>query len=107
MQNKLNLLFSTLLLSGSMAFAQFEGTLDMKVTMTDKDGADHGGGAMKICLGKPGFRTQMKMQMSGMGMDMVMLGKTDNPGILYKINDASKTYSELDLAKLQGMAPQA
>src|SRR5215468_5394593 len=107
MQNKLNLLVSTLLLSGSVAFAQFEGTLDMKITMTEKDGSDHGGGAMKVCLGKPGFRTQMKMQMAGMGMDMIMLGKTDNPGILYKINDANKTYSEIDLAKLQAMVPQS
>jgi hypothetical protein len=107
MQNRLNLLLSTLLLSGSMALAQFEGTLDMKMTMTDKDGGNHGGGAMKICLGKPGFRTQAKMQMGGMGVDMVMLGKTDNPGIMYKINDANKTYTEIDLAKLRSMAPQA
>jgi hypothetical protein len=107
MQNKLNLLLSTLLLSSSVAFAEFEGTLDMKITMTEKDGSDHGSGAMKVCLGKPGFRTQMKMQMAGMGMDMVMLGKTDNPGILYKINDANKTYSEIDLAKLQAMVPQS
>jgi len=47
------------------------------------------------------------MQMEGMGMDMVMLGKTDNPGILYKINDANKTYSEIDLAKLQAMVPHS
>ena len=46
------------------------------------------------------------MQMGPMAMKMVMLQKTDTPNTIYRINDASKTYTEIDLAKMQEMAGQ-
>jgi hypothetical protein len=46
------------------------------------------------------------MQMGGMSMKMVMLQKTDTPDTLYRINDANKTYTEVDMAKMRQMAGQ-
>ena len=39
-------------------------------------------------------------------MKMVMLQKNDTPDMLYRINDADKTYTEIDMAKMRQMAGQ-
>jgi hypothetical protein len=106
LKNTLPTLFA-LLLAALPAYAQFEGVLEMKMTMATKDGAaGGGGGTMNIAVAKAGTRCEMNMQMGGMGMKMVMLQKADTPNTLYRINDANKTYTEVDLAKMQAMAGQ-
>ncbi len=98
-------LFALLLASGP-AFGQFEGVLQMKTTMAARDGEGGGGGTMNIAVAKAGARFEMDMQMGPMGMKMVMLQKNDTPNVLYRIDDARKTYTELDLAKVREMAGQ-
>ena len=95
-----------LLLAALPAYAQFEGVLEMKMTMAGKDGEAGGGGTMNLAVGKAGTRSEMNMQMGTMGMNMVMLQKTDTPNTLYRLNDANKTYTEIDLAKMREMAGQ-
>jgi len=95
-----------LLLAALPAYAQFEGVLEMKMTMAGKDGEAGGGGTMNIAVAKAGTRCEMNMQMGKMGMKMVMLQKTDTPNTLYRLDDANKTYTEIDLAKMREMAGQ-
>jgi hypothetical protein len=95
-----------LLLTALPAFAQFEGVLEMKMTMADKDGGSAGGGNIKVAVGKPGARSEMTMQMPQMSMTMVMLFKNDSPDTVYRINDAGKNYTEINLAKMRQMAGQ-
>ena len=95
-----------LFLAALPAYAQFEGVLNMKMTITGKDGETGGGGTMNVAVAKAGTRCEMNMQTSGMGMKMVMLQKTDTPDTLYRINDANKTYTETDLTKMRAMAGQ-
>jgi hypothetical protein len=95
-----------LLLAALPAYAQFEGVLDMKMTMSTKDSEVGGGGTMTVAIAKTGTRCEMNMQMGGMAMKMVMLQKTDTPNMLYRINDATKTYTEVDLTKKPETAGQ-
>jgi len=95
-----------LLLAGSSALAQFEGVLEMKMTTATKDQEIGGGGTMSVQVAQAGTRCEMNMQMGGMGMKMVMLQKTDTPDTMYRLNDAKKTYTEIDLAKMRAMAAQ-
>lgn len=92
-----------LLLAGS-AFGQFEGVLQMKMTMAGMDGEKGGGGAMTVSVGKGGMRSEMDMHMGPMNMKMTMLQKADNPNIVYRINEASKSYTEIDQGKMMEMA---
>jgi len=95
-----------LLLAAGPAFAQFEGVLEMKMTMAAPGGEGGGGGTMNVAVGKAGTRSEMNMQMGPMNMKMVMLQKHDTPDKVYRINDADKTYTEIDMAKTQAMAGQ-
>jgi hypothetical protein len=95
-----------LLLAALPAYAQFEGVLEMKMTIAGKDSDIGGGGTMNVAVGKAGFRSEMNMQMGAMEMKMVMLQKKDTPDTLYQINDAGKSYTETDLAKMREMAGQ-
>jgi hypothetical protein len=95
-----------LLLAALPAYAQFEGVLEMKMTTAGKDGEFSGGGTMNVAVAKAGTRCDMNMKMGEMGMKMVMLQKTDTPNTLYHIDDANKTYSEIDLSKMREMASQ-
>ena len=60
-----------------------------------------GGGTMNVSVAKAGTRSEMDMKMGPMDMKMVMLQKNDTPDIIYRINDANKTYTEMDLAKMR------
>lgn len=105
MLKKISPVLFALFVATSPAFAQFEGNLDMKMTMATKDGeTGGGGGTMNIAIGKGGTRCEMNMQMAGMGMKMVMLQKADDTNTLYRIDDAKKTYTQVDLAKMREMA---
>ena len=54
------------------AFAQFEGELDMKVTMKS------GGGTMKISVGKPGFRNDLNTVMKTQDLEPdLAVGRVD------------------------------
>ena len=95
-----------LLLAAGPAFAQFEGVLEMKVTMAAKGGEGGASGTMNVAVGKAGTRSEMNMKMGQMPINMVVLQKNDTPDMIYRINDADKTYTEIDLAKMRGMASQ-
>jgi len=95
-----------LLLAALPAYAQFEGVLEMKMTMASKDNEAGGGGTMNVAIAKAGTRCEIDMQMGPMGMKMVMLQKADVPNTLFRLNDANKTYSEIDMAKTREMAGQ-
>jgi hypothetical protein len=95
-----------LLVSAAPALAQFEGVLEMKMTMGAKDAEGGGGGTMNVAVGKVGTRSEMNMKMGAMEMKMVMLQKNATPDMLYQINDGAKTYTEIDLAKMREMAGQ-
>ena len=106
MRIRISPILFALLLAGGPAFGQFEGVLEMKMTMAGPEGEGGGGGTMNVAVGKAGTRSEMNMQMGPMGMKMVMLQKNDTPDILYRINDANKTYAEIDQAKMREMAGQ-
>ena len=99
------ILFALFLAAGP-AFAQFEGVLEMKMTTAGKDSQFGSSGTMLAAVAKAGARCEMDMQMGGMSMKMVVLQKTESPNLLYHINDAKKTYTEMDLTKMMGMAGQ-
>ena len=104
MHKKISPVLFALLLAAGPAFAQFEGVLEMKMTMSGMGG--EGGGTMNVSVAKAGFRSEMDMKMGPMAVNMVMLQKNDSPNILYRLNDANKTYTETDLAKMKEMAGQ-
>jgi len=106
MRKRISPTLFALLLAAGPAFGQFEGVLEMKMTMGGADGEGGGGGTMNVAVSKAGTRSEMNMQMGAMAMKMVMLQKNDTPDTVYRINDANKTYTEIDLAKMQGMANQ-
>jgi hypothetical protein len=80
------------------AFADFEGTIEMKLTMAGEDGTVMGGGTMNLSVGKPGSRMEMNMQ-SPMPMKMTMITRADAPDKVYQVNDNSHTYSEMNVSK--------
>lgn len=93
-------------LAAGTALAQFEGVAEMKTTM-------EGGrvtASSKMFLGKPGYRMEMKlsgadMQKAGMGgMTMATLVKAAEPNRVYQINDATRSYSVMDLSKMKEQA---
>lgn len=80
----------------------FEGELEMKLTA--KAG---GSGQMKVSVSKLGVRNQMDIQTPVMPMKMSMLFRHDSPNVAYTIDDATKTYGEIDLKKSREMAGPA
>ena len=106
MLKKISPILFALALAAGTALAQFEGVLEMKVTSAGKDNEFGGGGTMVAAVAKAGARCEMNMHMGEMAMKMVVLQRTDTPNRLYHINDANKTYTEMDLAKMQEMAGQ-
>jgi hypothetical protein len=104
MHKKISPILFALLLAAGPAFGQFEGVLEMKMIMAGMGG--EGGGTMNVSVAKAGFRSEMDMQMGPMAMKMVMLQKNDSPNTLYRINDANKTYTEIDMAKMKERAGQ-
>ena len=95
-----------LLVSAAPVLAQFEGVLEMKTTMAGSDGEGAGGGTMKMAVGKPGVRMELNTKAGPMSINWVMLVKSDTPNVLYRIDDAKKTYTELDVTNAQAMAGQ-
>jgi hypothetical protein len=92
-----------LLVAASPAVAQFEGVVEFKMTMTNEAGEGGGTGTIAVST-KAGTRSEIKMQMGPMAINTVMLQINANPNTLYRINDANKTYTEIDLAKMRELA---
>jgi hypothetical protein len=103
-RKKLNVSLFTLLVAATPSLAQFEGTVEMKVSMADKDGNATGSGTINLAVGKAGVRSELNVQHGAMGVKMVTLQKSSVPDKTYHIYDTTRTYSEMDLAKLQAMA---
>lgn len=104
--NPRQILTGALLLVALPAAAQWEGTLEMKMTMA-RGGSGHG----KIYLSRSATRTEMEMsvpqmQQAGMGagMKIATLTRLSDPDKSYLINDARRTYSVLDAKKLREQA---
>lgn len=85
-------LLSTVALASS-ARADFEGQIEMKMT------ARGNAGVMKMSVGKGGVKNEMEIQAGQFPMKMSILFKKNAPDTAYAINDANKTYSEMDLKK--------
>ncbi|MGA7992518.1 MAG: DUF4412 domain-containing protein [Thermoanaerobaculia bacterium] len=75
------------------AFAQFEGEITMKMTMRE------GAGTGKAYLSRAGVRSELDVQSAKMPMKMTTLVKAANPDLVYLINDAQKSYTEIDSSK--------
>ena len=87
------------------AAAQWEGSLDMKITGKDVTGSS------QALVGKAGARMQMEMRNpqlaeAGQGsVKMTILVRTAEPDVSYMINDAQKTYSRIDLKEMEKSVP--
>lgn len=89
-----------LLIVARPAFAEFEGYMKMKMTMKES------AGTMQGHISSVGVRTEVEMkvpQMGDMPVKMTMLMKFSNPDVVYLLNDAAKTYAEIN-AKEAGNA---
>lgn len=82
-------------LASTPVLAQFEGELDMKMTMHE------GHGTGRIYVSKAGARSELDLQTARMPVKMATLMKFSNPDIMYMINDAQKAYTEMDLKKIR------
>jgi hypothetical protein len=101
-----NLLFTGLLalaVSASSARGAFEGIIEMKTSAVDPSGAARGAGTQTIAVSGAGTRMQMDMRMAQAGMKMDFLMRNDRPKVIYQINDGARTYTEIDLGKLEQM----
>ena len=90
-----------LLIVARPALAVFEGYIEMKMTM--KEGA----GTMKGQISSVGARTEVEARVAQMGdmpVTMTMLMKFSNPDVVYMLNDATKTYVEINVKDIGNAA---
>ena len=106
MLKRISPILFALLVSGVSALAQFEGVLEMNMTVAGKGGEGGGSGTMNVAVAKAGTRTEMNMKIGPMPVKMVMLQKNDTPDMIYRINDADKTYTEINLGQMKALADQ-
>lgn len=83
--------------------AEFEGVIRMKMTSAGATGN------IQIYASKAGMRNEMEMraEKGPAAMKMVTLVRTDKPDTAYQINDAAKTYAEIDLKEAKEKAGKA
>ncbi len=88
------------LLLGTAAFAQFEGNLDIKLSM------EAGGGDLKLQVSKPGTRIDMTINAHPLPQPirMTLLMRADQPSKAYMLNDQQKTFSEINLEEAAKMS---
>jgi hypothetical protein len=79
------------------ARAQFEGVIESKMTMSGEKG--QAGATGTTYVSKSGARMEMNMETPMGSMKMTTLHRNDKPGVVYMLNDARKTYSEVDVSK--------
>jgi len=90
-----------LLIVARPAWAAFEGYIEMKMSM--KEGA----GTMKGQISSVGARTEVEARVAQMGdmpVTMTMLMKFSNPDVVYMLNDATKTYVEINVKDIGNAA---
>jgi len=90
-----------LLIVARPALAAFEGYIEMKMTM--KEGA----GTMKGQISSVGARTEVEARVAQMGdmpVTMTMLMKFSKPDVVYMLNDAAKTYVEINVKDIGNTA---
>jgi len=83
------------------AFAGFEGYIEMQMTMKD------GSGTMKGHISSVGARTEVEArapQTGGLPLQMKMVMKFSNPDVVYLLNDAAKTYVEINVKDMGNAA---
>ena len=83
-----------LLIVARPALAAFEGYIEMKMSMKE------GSGTMKGQISSVGARTEVAARVAQMGdmpVTMTMLLKFSNPDVVYMLNDATKTYVEINV----------
>lgn len=103
-------LAAVLSFASAIASAQFEGIASFKMTTgSGSEMTSRGDG--KIFLSPAGYRVEWMMDLSSMKKDregakaapptmaMTMLARKADPGKLYMLNDAKKTYSVVDASK--------
>ena len=104
MKTTLRTLLGVLLLLPLASAAQWEGSLEMKISGQDVTGTS------KMLVGKAGARMQMQMsnpqlQQMGQGsMTMTVLVRTAEPDVSYMLNDAQKSYARIDVKEIQSRA---
>lgn len=87
------------------AAAQWEGSVEMKISGKDVSGSS------RALVGKAGARMQMEMtaaQAAGTGagsMKMTVLVRTAEPDVSYLLNDAQKSYARIDAKELEKTVP--
>jgi hypothetical protein len=87
------------LIAATASAADFEGVMDSKMTVQSEKQATSGTG--RIYMGKGGVRVEMQMAMPvGQGpageVKMTSLVLKSKPGVVYLVNDAKKTYAEIE-----------
>jgi hypothetical protein len=101
------LALAALLVLPLAAAAQWEGSIDMKIS-----GKEVAGSASAF-VGKTGSRMQIEMrpaagpQAGTPGMKMTVLARTAEPGVSYLINDAQKSYARIDAKEIEKQVPPA
>src|SRR5262245_38474423 len=83
------------------ALAAFEGYIEMKMAMKE------GSGTMKGQISSVGARTEVEARVAQMGdmpVTMTMLMKFSNPDVVYMLNDATKTYVEINVKDIGNVA---
>jgi hypothetical protein len=93
MKRNLFAILAGAVLVAAPALAQFEGEITMKMTMRE------GAGTGKNYLSKAGVRSELDIQTSRMPMKMTTLVRSATPDLVYLINDAQKSYTEIDSKK--------
>jgi Spy/CpxP family protein refolding chaperone len=81
-------------LAAPVAGAEFEGMLETKISVQGSGVAS--GGTSRIWVSRLGMRMEMEIGAGGQGMKMTTLVLRSKPGLAYMVNDARKTYSEVD-----------
>jgi Domain of unknown function (DUF4412) len=107
--NRLKGGFLALLFLPLVAAAQYEGELDMKMTM-----GTEAMGTGRMLVSKAGARSEMTIQIpekqrhEGMGssVKMTTIFKASDPDTVTMLNDEARTYSVMDLKKAREMAPR-
>lgn len=105
MKTILRLSLGALLLLPLAATAQWEGSLEMKISGKDANGTS------TALVGKAGARMQIEMtnaqlRQAGQGsMRMTILTRTSEPDVSYMLNDAQKSYARIDVREMQKAVP--
>lgn len=83
-----------LLMVARPAYAAFEGYIEMKMAMKE------GSGIMKGQISSVGTRAEVEAKVTQMGempVKLTMIMKFSNPAVVYMLNDAAKTYVEINV----------